>query len=62
MLLQGSNSTVYMSFENIGRMAVFGIAFPTIQIGEGQPPPPKGTLPQTFTEIAERQAQRIEDS
>ena len=62
MLLQGSNSTVYMSFENIGRMAVFGIAFPTMQISDGQPPPPNGPLPQTLTEIAYRQAQRIQDS
>lgn len=61
MQLQGSNSSVYMSFENIGRMAVFGIAFPTTQVSEGAVPP-KASLPQTFTEIADRQAQRISDS
>jgi hypothetical protein len=62
MQLQGSDSTAYMSFENIGRMAVFGIAFPATQVSEGEPAPPKATLPQTFTEIAARQAQRIQDS
>jgi hypothetical protein len=62
MKLQGNDTTVYMSFENVGRMAVFGMGFPTIQISEGQPPPPKGSLPQTFTDIAGRQAQHIQDS
>jgi hypothetical protein len=42
-------------------MAVFGMGFPTTQISDGQPQPPKGTLPQTFTDIADRQAQRIHD-
>jgi hypothetical protein len=58
----GIDTTIYMSFENVGRMAVFGMAFPTMQVSEGQPPPPKGSLPQTFTEIADRQARRIQDS
>jgi hypothetical protein len=62
MKLHGVNTAVYMSFENVGRMAVFGMGFPTMQISEGQPPPPKGSLPQTFTDIAGRQAQRIQDS
>lgn len=62
MLLQGINNSVYMSFENIGNMAVFGIAFPTMQLSGGEPEPPKASLPQTFTEIADRQAQRIEDT
>jgi hypothetical protein len=61
MKLAGVDTTVYMSFENVGRMAVFGMGFPTKQISEGQPPPPKGSLAQTFTEIADRQAQRIQD-
>jgi hypothetical protein len=43
-------------------MAVFGIAFPTMQLSDGNPPPPKASLPQTFTEIADRQAQRIQDA
>lgn len=62
MQLQGINNSVYMSFENIGRMAVFGIAFPTRQLTGGNPPPPNASLPQTFTEIADRQAQRIHDA
>lgn len=62
MELHGSNSSVYMSFENIGRMAAFGIAFPTTQVSEGSPPPPKASVPQTFLDIADRQAQRIQDS
>ena len=62
MQLHGINNSVYMSFENIGRMAVFGIAFPTMQLSDGNPPPPKASLPQTFTEIADHQAQRIKDA
>ena len=62
MELQGINNSVYMAFENVGRMAVFGIAFPTMQLTDGNPPPPKASLPQTFTEIADRQAQRIQDA
>ena len=47
MSLGATDSSVYFSFENVDRMAVFGIAFPT-------PNPAiavKGTLPQTFLEI-----------
>ena len=62
MKLQGIDSSVYMSFENIGTMAVFGIAFPTTQLANGQQAAPKASLPQTFIEIADRQAQRIRDS
>lgn len=75
MALQGLNSSVYMSFENVprgqersdsgdnsGTMSVFGIAFPTTQLAAGQQQAPKASLPQTFTEIAQRQAQRIRDS
>lgn len=52
----GGDSSVYFSFENVGSMAVYGIAFPT-------PDPSisvKGTLPQTFLEITAQQAQRAE--
>ena len=62
MDLQGVNTSVYMSFENVGNMAVFGIAFPTTQLGTGQPHVPKASLPQTFIEIADRQARRVRDS
>lgn len=55
MTLAGEENSVFFSFENVGSMAVFGIAFPT-------PNPEitaKGQLPQTFTDIATRQAERI---
>jgi hypothetical protein len=57
MRLNNVDSSVYFTFENIGRMAVFGIAFPT-------PDPSitvKATLPQTFLDIAAKQADRAED-
>ncbi|MCV7279536.1 hypothetical protein H7J88_07735 [Mycolicibacterium flavescens] len=55
MRLAGADNSVYFSFENVGAMAVYGIAFPT-------PNPSvtvKGSLPQTFLDIAARQADRI---
>ena len=54
MRLGSTQSSVYFSFENVGTMAVFGIAFPT-------PNPTiavKGTLPQTFLDVAAKQADR----
>ncbi|MGE2835762.1 hypothetical protein [Mycobacterium sp. SMC-4] len=56
MRLAGSESSVYFSFENIGATAVFGIAFPTPDPSI----PVKGTLPQTFLDVADRQAQRAQ--
>lgn len=56
MRLGAAESSVYFSFENVGSMAVFAIAFPT-------PDPSilvKGTLPQTFLEITGKQAARAE--
>ena len=47
MELGGAKNSVYFSFENVGTMAVFGIAFPT-------PNPTiavKASLPQTFLDI-----------
>jgi hypothetical protein len=58
MQLGSVRSSVYFSFENVGRSAVFGIALPT-------PNPTiavKATLPQTFMEIVTKQAQRLESS
>nr|WP_245234117.1 hypothetical protein [Mycobacterium sp. PS03-16] len=55
MTLGGTESSVYFSFENIGTMAVFGIAFPTPNPSIAA----KGALPQTFLEISGRQAERI---
>lgn len=54
MTLAGVDNSVYFSFENVGTMAVFGIAFPT----ENPDIAVKGTLPQTFLDTAGRQAQR----
>jgi hypothetical protein len=62
MRLGGVDSSAFMSFENVGTMSVFGIAFPTTQLGPEHQPIPKASLPQTFTEITDRQAQRIQDS
>lgn len=55
MELGGALSSVYFSFENVGSMAVFGVAFPT-------PNPTiavKATLPQTFLDVTDKQAQRL---
>ncbi len=54
MHLGGADSSVYFSFENVGSMAVFGIAFPTPDPSI----PVKGTLPQTFLEVVAKQADR----
>ena len=56
MSLSGRQNSVYFSFENVGSMAVFAIAFPT----EDPSIPVKGTLPQTFLEITGKQAERME--
>ncbi|MGH3676658.1 MAG: hypothetical protein ACRDU5_13165 [Mycobacterium sp.] len=58
MELSGAKSSVYFSFENVGSLAVFGIAFPT-------PNPTiavKGSLPQTFLDIANNQADRLQNA
>jgi hypothetical protein len=58
MRLGNESSSAYFSFENVGRMAVFGIAFPT-------PNPSisvKGVLPQTFLDITDKQADRAESA
>jgi hypothetical protein len=55
MRLQGTESSVYLAFENVGDSAMFGIAFPT-------PNPAisvKGSLPQTFLDITAKQAGRL---
>lgn len=54
MTLGGVDNSVFFSFENVGTMALFGIAFPT-----GNPAiAAKGTLPQMFLDTTSRQAQR----
>jgi hypothetical protein len=56
MRLRGEDASVYFAFENVGDMAVFGIAFPTTD----ESIPVKGTLPQTFLEVTSRQAERAQ--
>jgi hypothetical protein len=58
MRLNNVDSSVYFSFENVGKLAMFGIAFPT-------PNPSiavKGSLPQTFLDITAKQASRAESA
>jgi hypothetical protein len=59
MQLGGTESSVFMSFENIDRMAVFGIAFPTKQLAPQEPPQAKATLPQTFVDLVNKQADKL---
>jgi len=58
MDLKGSQSSVYMAFQNVGARAVFGVAFPagnpTIAV--------KAPLPQTFLEIFTKQAAKLRAS
>lgn len=54
MRLSGVDNRVYFTFENIGTMAVYGVAFPT----PNPTIPVKATLPQTFLDIAVEQAER----
>jgi len=58
MRLGNETTSAYFSFENVGRTAVFGIAFPT-------PNPSiavKGALPQTFLDITDKQADRAQSA
>lgn len=54
--LAGAKSSVYFSFENVGSMAVFAVAFPT----PNPSIPVKASLPQTFLDVTGKQAQRLE--
>jgi hypothetical protein len=56
MRLNNEDNSAYFAFENIGRMAVFGIAFPT----PNPSIPVKATLPQTFLDIVAKQADRAQ--
>ncbi|KWX65797.1 hypothetical protein [Mycobacterium sp. NAZ190054] len=56
MHLPGADNSVYFTFENVGEMAVFGIAFPTADASISV----KGTLPQTFLETTGKQAERAQ--
>lgn len=54
MRLSGVDNSVYFSFENVGTMAVYGIALPVPNATIAA----KATLPQTFLDIAAKQADR----
>ncbi|MGK2880551.1 MAG: hypothetical protein ACSLE6_07080 [Mycobacterium sp.] len=55
MELSGAQSSVYIAFQNVGRLAVFGIAndVPNSEV------PVKASLPQTFTDVIALQAERL---
>ena len=58
MQLQGSESSVFFAFCNVGDFGMFGIAFPT-----GDPSiAVKGSLPQTFLDITAKQADRLHNA
>jgi hypothetical protein len=59
MRLHDMESSVFMSFENIGRMAVIGMAFPTTQLEPQQPNAAKATLPQTFIDLVDKQSDKV---
>jgi hypothetical protein len=59
MRLHDAESSVYMSFENIDRMAVFGMAFPAKHLEANEPPSAKATLPQTFIDVVNKQADKV---
>ena len=59
MQLNNSQSSVFMSFENIDRMAVFGMAFPATLSGSDGAGVPKAELPQTFIDIVNKQAGKV---
>jgi hypothetical protein len=56
MRLNGEDNSAYFAFENVGRMAVFGIAFPT----PNPAIPVKASLPQTFLDVVAKQADRAQ--
>ena len=56
MDLTGAKSSVWFSFENVGSMAVFAVAFPT----PNPAIPVKGALPQTFLDVTDQQARRLQ--
>jgi hypothetical protein len=59
MRLNNAESSIFMSFENFDRMAVFGLALPTTQLEQGQPALPKASLPQTFIDVVKKQADKV---
>jgi hypothetical protein len=59
MRLHDVESSLYMSFENVGRMAVFGMAFPAEHLEASEPTFATATLPQTFIDVVNKQADKM---
>lgn len=55
MQLGGASNSVYMAFQNVGNLAVFGSAFPTSNRGVTA----KASLPQTFLDVFGKQAAKL---
>lgn len=58
MTIGKQESSIFLSFANVGTMGVFGIALPT----ENPTIPVKGSLPQTFLDTVSKQSDRIRSS
>ena len=58
MNLNGTESTGYMAFQNVGRRSLFGVTFP----GANPAIPVKASLPQTFLDLFARQAGKLRAS
>lgn len=58
MNLNNSPNSVYMAFQNVGRKAVFGIAFP----GASPRITAKASLPQTFLDVFAKQVRKLRAS
>ena len=58
MNLNGAESAGYMVFQNVGRRALFGLAFPSPNPAISA----KASLPQTFLETFAKQAGKLEAS
>jgi len=58
MSLNGTESTGYMSFQNVGRRSLFGVTF----AGANPAIPVKAFLPQTFLDLFAEQADKLQAS
>ena len=58
MRLGNASSSVYMAFQNVGRRAVFGVAFP----GMNPQIEAKASLPQTFLDVFTKQVGKLRSS
>jgi hypothetical protein len=58
MSLGDASSSVYMAFQNVGRRAVFGVAFP----GLNPQIEAKASLPQTFLDVFSKQVGKLRAS